>query len=111
MLLTSDRFPTSLIAIAGCAVLFFSDCDPFDDYRARRDSITLQHGNSVAHNIAVQTIDPWPYYAARSRIDIDGDRLLIAIDRYKANKSIPPKGLTTQSVIVAPPNGGGLNGY
>lgn len=109
MLLTSSRISTSLLTIAGCGLLFFSDCDPFDDYRARRDSITLQLGNSVAHNIAVQTIDPWPHYVARSRIDIDGDRMLIAIDRYKANKSIPPQGLSTQNVVVVP-NGGGLNG-
>lgn len=109
MLHISERYSSSLLAIAGCGVLLFSECDTFADYGARRDSITLQLGNSVAHNIAVQTIDPWPYYARRSRIDIDGDRLLIAIDRYKANKSIPPKGLTTQDIVVVP-NGGGPNG-
>ncbi len=109
MLLTSDRFASTIIAIAGCATLFFSDCDPFDDYRARRDSITFQHGNSVANNIAVQTINPWPDYVGRSRIELDADRAMIAIDRYKANKSIPPRGLTTQSVITVP-NGGGSNG-
>lgn len=109
MLLTNNSFASTVIAIAGCATLFFSDCDPFDDYRARRDSITFQAGNSVSHNMAVQTINPWPEYVGNSRIKLDSDRALIAIDRYKANKSIPPRGLTTQSVIVVP-NGGAANG-
>jgi hypothetical protein len=73
-----------------------------DEYRWRGDSITIEHGNAIAHNIAVQTIDPWPRYAGKSRIDVDGGRLLIGVKRYKANKSIPPRGLTTQSIIVAP---------
>jgi hypothetical protein len=73
-----------------------------EEYRARRDGITFEHGNAIAHNIAVQTIDPWPPYVGNSRIDVDGRRLLIAAERYKENKSIPPRGLTTQSINVTP---------
>jgi len=102
MFLTNNRFASSIVAIAGCGVLFFSECDTFSDYGGRHDSITLQHGNSVAHNIAVQTINPWPDYVGNSRIELDSDRALLAIERYKLNKSIPPRGLTTQSIIIAP---------
>ncbi len=70
--------------------------DSDDIYRARRDSITPEHGNSVRRNIAIQTIDPWPPHVRNSRISIDGERALIGIQRYKANKSIPPVGLSTQ---------------
>ena len=72
--------------------------DPDDKYRARRDSITPELGNSVAHNIAVQTIDPWPPNVRNARIDIDGERLQIGIQRYKANKSQKPVGLGTQAI-------------
>ena len=81
----------------------------FDEqYRLRSDSITTGAGNAVAHNIAVQTIDPWPRSARKPYIDVDGERLEIAIERYKANKSIPPVGLSTQSIIT-PSSGSGSN--
>ncbi|MGI9523779.1 MAG: hypothetical protein ACR2PG_19275 [Hyphomicrobiaceae bacterium] len=89
--------------LAGCAryedLGFYGFEDQqFGYYRARRDKITAGAGDAVAHNIAAQTIDPWPRHAANKRIDIDGERALIAIDRYKANKSIEPTGLETQSI-------------
>ena len=93
--------------VVPCGLFLFSECDAFDEYRARRDSITLEHGNSVAHNIAVQTIDPWPRYVRKSRIDIDGERLLggrqsgvfmSGVQGYKANRSIPPQPLRTQEL-------------
>lgn len=82
-------------AIAAVAGLMVAGCE---EYRARRDSITAEHGNAVAHNIAVQTIDPWPAASRDTRIDVDGERIGIAVERYKANKSIPPKGLATQTI-------------
>jgi hypothetical protein len=87
----------------------FAD-DFFDEYRRRSDSITFGHGNAVAHNIAVQTVDPWPHYVGKSRIDIDGERLLVGVSRYKANKSIPPKGLSTQQISITPTNGASITG-
>ena len=89
----------ALLALAATGV---ASCE---EHRARRDSITLEHGNAVAHNIAVQTIDPWPANSRNNRIDIDGERILVGVERYKANKSIPPKGLSTQSVSTG--TGGG----
>ena len=69
-----------------------------DDYFARRDSISRGFGNSVAHNRAVHTIDPWPPYVANDRINIDGRRIQLGMRRYQANKSIPPRGLSTSSI-------------
>jgi hypothetical protein len=105
----SNRCFARLICAAGALALASTcagagddwfDEDPWFEHRWRGDSITLEAGNAAAHNIAVHTIDPWPAHAKKSRIDIDGHRLLLGIQRYKANKSIPPKGLTTQSVIA-----------
>lgn len=92
------------LQITGCARYEDLGFYGFEDqqyghYRARRDSITAGAGNAVAHNIAAQTIDPWPKHSANKKIDMDGDRALIAIDRYKANKSIEPTGLETQSIV------------
>jgi hypothetical protein len=97
---------------------FFGD---FDVYRRRSDSITFGHGNAVAHNIAVQTIDPWPPYVGRSRIDVNGERLLGrelgkqpsfvgGVRGYKENKSIPPKALSTQQISITPTNGASITG-
>ena len=69
-----------------------------DDYFARRDSITAGFGNSVAHNRAVHTINPWPPYVANDRINIDGRRIHLGMRRYQANKSLPPRGLSTSSI-------------
>jgi hypothetical protein len=97
----NSRAASSLLPVAlGCLLLFRWECDGYDtfaDYGGPRDSITIHLGNSVANNIAVQTIDPWPPYAVKSRIDVDGQRLMIGMDRYKANRSLPPRSLSTQS--------------
>lgn len=78
------------------ACVGIAGCEP---YEARRDTITSEVGNAVAHNIAVQTIDPWSPTSGNQRIDVDGEKVLVAADRYKAGKVIPPKGLsTTQGV-------------
>lgn len=110
----SNRLSTRSVfasVILGIAALQTSGCSDaarnglygFEDqqfgyYRARRDGITAGIGDSVAHNIAAQTKDPWPTYSANKRIDVDGERALIAIKRYKANESIEPNGLATQTI-------------
>lgn len=69
-----------------------------DDYTARRDTVTLGAGDAVAVNQVTQTIDPWPPHAKNSRIDVDGRRLGVAVERYQQNKSIQPRGLNTTTV-------------
>ena len=100
---SNDAMRARIAAIALCfATLGLGACE---EYRARSDSIIAEHGNAVAHNIAVQTIDPWPAASRNKHIDIDGERILIGAERYKANKSIEPKGLATQRVSTG--SGGG----
>src|SRR5215475_15022415 len=71
-----------------------------EEYLARRDSITPGVGNAMAHNRAVHTIDPWPRYVGNDRINIDGRRIQLGMRRYQANKSIPPRGVSTSSTYV-----------
>jgi hypothetical protein len=68
-----------------------------EEYLARRDSITPGAGNAAAHNRAVHTINPWPRYVGNDRINIDGRRIQLGMRRYQANKSIPPRGVSTSS--------------
>lgn len=81
-----------------------------DVYYDRRDSIHLSIGDSNASNIAVQTIDPWPRYAANRNILTNGEKIQPAIQRYKEGKVTPPRGMGTSSIeISASPGSGGDN--
>ena len=68
-----------------------------EEYLARRDSITPGVGNAAAHNRAVHTINPWPRHVGNDRINVDGRRIQLGMRRYQANKSIPPRGVSTSS--------------
>src|SRR5215831_18272006 len=82
-----------VLLLAGAGGASASD----DEYLARRDSITPGAGNAVAHNRAVHTIDPWPRHVGNDRINVDGRRIQLGMRRYQANKSIPPRGVSTSS--------------
>lgn len=96
-------FLPSLLALgtlAGCA-----DADLYFD---RRDTISLHAGDSVASNIIVQTVDPWPRSAGNRNIAANGDRMQAAGERYRTGRTVPLKGLSTSSVeFSAAPGGGG----
>jgi hypothetical protein len=77
-----------------------------DYYYDRRDAIHLNVGNANAHNIAVQTIDPWPRHAAERTILTNGEKIAPAIQRYKEGKVTPPRGLGTSSVEISTSPGG-----
>jgi hypothetical protein len=87
------RMAMALLLLAGAGRASASD----DEYLARRDSITPGVGNAPAHNRAVHTINPWPRYVGNDRINIDGRRIQLGMRRYQANKSIPPRGVSTSS--------------
>jgi hypothetical protein len=92
----SVRWGARLAALA-VATLALQGCYE-DRYTAHRDGVTFGVGDSIAHNNAVHTIDPWPEASDNPHIDMDADRARIAIERYKQNKSIPPRGLSTTTV-------------
>jgi len=53
------------------------------DYLKRQDTVTFSAGEAQAWNRAVHVTDPWPPYAANTRIDGDGQRVSRAMERYR----------------------------
>lgn len=94
----TNRLILRFVAVPALLAVVTTGIAGCEEYRARRDGITLGHGNANTHNIAVQTVDPWPEYVADTRIDVDGERARIANKRYRKNKVIEPQGLSTQEV-------------
>ncbi|MBV9051292.1 MAG: hypothetical protein JO196_02740 [Hyphomicrobiales bacterium] len=57
--------------------------DPFEQNTIRSQSITLSAGNAEKSNEAIHIIDPWPRYVYDTHIPGDGQRMAVAVDRYK----------------------------
>lgn len=70
-----------------------------DLYLDRRDTIALSAGEALARDKAVQTIDPWPPGSGNRRIAFNGQRMQAAIVRYRTNRVIEPRPMTTNSVV------------
>ena len=83
-----------LFSITTLALSLASGCrsDQLYDYRAHTDKVTEGAGNASAANRAIHTIDPWPAYAEKTEIDMDGKRALVAVRRYETNTSAKPNG-------------------
>ena len=92
--------------VATAAFLSFALGACSDIHYDRRDSIHLSASNANAHNIAVQTIDPWPRHAADRTILTNGEKIQPAIQRYKEGKVIVPRGLGTSSIEISTSPGG-----
>ena len=75
-----------LAALAGCS-----------EYLDRRETISLNGGNSVATNEATQMVDPWPRDSANRNIAYNGTKIQSAVERYRTNKVIPPHGIGTSA--------------
>jgi hypothetical protein len=83
-------------ALAGCS-----------EYLDRRETISLNGGNSVATNKVTQMVDPWPRASADRNIAFNGERMESAVARYRVNKVIPPQGIGTSSARYQSDSGNG----
>lgn len=83
----------------------------YNRYLHARDTISLGAGDAVAYNKALQTIDPWPAHARKTRQTTDGKRMHLGMTRYQDNKSLEPQGMSTNKEFdapqAAPPTGPG----
>ena len=52
---------------------------------ARLDPISPIAGNAIAHNKAVQVVDPWPDHAFRRHQVTDGERVRQAYESYRGD--------------------------
>ena len=82
---------TGLVCLAGCS-----------EYTDRRDSISLDGGNAMATNIDTQMVDPWPRDSANRNIAFNGARMETAVERYRTNRVIPPRGIGTSGAYTDP---------
>ncbi len=81
---------TAAVALMG----FATGCA---QYLERNEGVTLSAGDAVAHNKAVQMIDPWPLYAGQTNIPGNGERMLVALKKYRENKPAKSEGSDTQN--------------
>jgi len=63
-----------------------------------QEPINTGFGDAYYHNIALQVVNPQPANAGSGPTNLDGDRAHVAIERYKANKSIQPISPTTSEL-------------
>lgn len=73
-----------------------------DIYYDRRETVSLQAGNTQASNIIAQTVDPWPPAAGNRNIGGNGERMQKAAERYRTNKVTPLATTSTSSVQYSP---------
>jgi len=91
-------------AIAGAVAAFgvaawLAGCS--DIYLDRREPIALSGGDAIAANEATQMVDPWPPSAGNKNIAFNGQKMQVAVERYRTGRVIPPINATT-SVIEGP---------
>lgn len=73
------------------------------EYLDRRDTIALSGGNAIATDKVTHMVDPWPRDSANRDIAFNGAKMETAIERYRANKVIPPRGTGTSGTYEAAP--------
>ena len=83
-----------LAALAGCS-----------EYLDRRETISLGGGDSVAADKVSQMVDPWPRDSANRNIAFDGAKMETAVERYRTNRVISPRGIGTSASYQQGSNG------
>jgi hypothetical protein len=81
-----------LATLAGCS-----------EYLDHRETIALSAGNAVATNKVTHMVDPWPRASANRNIAFNGAKMETAVERYRTNKVIPPKGTGTSATYEPAP--------
>lgn len=71
------------------------------EYIDRRDTIALSSGNAVATDRVTHMVDPWPRDSANRNIAFNGAKMETAIERYRTNKVIQPRGTGTSGTYEA----------
>ena len=97
--------PLSKVALALMFVAPLGGCVTSDlvdpqGYLDRRDNISLHAGDAVATNKVTQMYDPWPAYSADYNFAFNGQRAQAAVERYRQNRVIPPRGVSASSVYA-----------
>jgi hypothetical protein len=88
--------------------------DPFEQYLARKNGVTVGAGNAKEINSATHVGDPWPWYARHTRLPGTGERMSGAVERYRDVSKLPnaprPIGSTYEGTTAIQSSGGGGGG-
>ena len=76
------------ILLAGCSDIYFD----------RRETIVPSTGDAVAVNKITHMVDPWPPASSNKNIAFNGEKMQVAVERYRQGRIIPPVNATTSSV-------------
>ena len=87
-----------VLALAGC------------DTPPTPDPVQPPFGEAVRRNILTQAVNPEGAPPPLVEPGFDGDRALLAIDRYKADKVKQPEGIETTDTFGGSSGGGGGEG-
>jgi hypothetical protein len=91
------------LALAG----FLGGCS--DVYWDHRETVALSGGDAVAANTVTQVVDPWPPNSGNKTIPYNGQKMQVAVERYRNGAVIPPISAVTSdfepppSASAAPP--------
>ena len=98
------------LALAGLLTAV-GGCSQYSEYLDRRDPIAESGGNAVATNVVTQMVDPWPRDSANRNIGFNGPKMEIAMERYRTNRVLTPRGIGTSSAYqdTQPGMGAGQN--
>jgi hypothetical protein len=77
----STRLRSLPAAAAVCLLALAAACT--EDHLARRDGITLEAGNAKAVNMVHTATDTMPASARRTTLSTDGQRMTVAVERYR----------------------------
>src|SRR5580704_16967337 len=92
------------LAAAGTGLLlsvWLGGCS--DLYWDHRETIGAAAGDAVAANEATQMIDPWPPNSGNKHIAYNGQKMQVAVERYRTGTVIPPVSAVTSDAAVPPP--------
>lgn len=88
------RFTDVVRAAAGplLAGMLLTGCA---DYVVRRETVSQYGGDAIATNRATQMVDPWSRASADKTIAFNGEKMQSAVERYRKNRVIQPRGMGT----------------
>jgi hypothetical protein len=89
----------ALATVALSFVLTLTGCS--DIYFDRRETVALHAGDAMATNRVTQMIDPWSRASANREIAFNGEKMQMAVERYRTGRVIPPVNATTSSFYQA----------
>ena len=99
-----SRPKTKRVRALGAALLlaaWLGGCS--DLYWDHRETIGAASGDAIAANAVTQMIDPWPPNSGNKHIAYNGQKMQIAVERYRTGTVVPPVSAVTSDAAVPAP--------